>query len=69
MRVHGVSHANSHSLEHHPGDFFCPPRPPISAALIAKTDYCALVPEFDAALSEDSDSLRGKFQAQLSKPL
>ena len=43
--------------------------PPLPAALVARTDYCALVPEFDAALFEDPDFVRGKVQAQLSKPL
>jgi hypothetical protein len=37
--------------------------------LAAKTAYCALVPEFDAAQFEDPDFVRGKVQAQLAKPL
>ena len=43
--------------------------PVVPAALAAKTAYCALVPEFDAAQFEDPDFVRGKVQAQLSKPL
>jgi hypothetical protein len=43
--------------------------PLVPAALAARTDYCALVPDFDAALFEDTDFVHGKVQAQLSKPL
>jgi len=43
--------------------------PPVPAALAAKADYCALVPDFDAALFEDPDFVRSKVQARLSKPL
>lgn len=43
--------------------------PIVPAAMAAKVDYCALVPEFDAALFEDPDFVRGKVQAKLSKPL
>jgi hypothetical protein len=43
--------------------------PPIPAALAARAEYCALVPEFDEALFQDPDFVRGKVQAQLSKPL
>eukprot|EP00884_Botryococcus_braunii_P004734 jgi/Botrbrau1/14261/Bobra.113_2s0007.1 len=48
------------------GDIHCPSCP---AALAAKADYCALVPDFDAALFEDPDFVRSKVQARLSKPL
>ena len=41
----------------------------VPPAAAARADYCALVPEFDAALLEDPDFVRGKVQAQLSKPL
>lgn len=47
-------------------DSYAPLVPP---ALAARDDYCALVPEFDAALFDDPDFVRGKVQAQLSKPL
>eukprot|EP00884_Botryococcus_braunii_P000165 jgi/Botrbrau1/10149/Bobra.0121s0001.1 len=43
--------------------------PLVPAALAAKADYCALVPDFDAALFEDPDFVRSKVQARLSKPL
>ena len=43
--------------------------PLVPPAVAARADYCALVPEFDAALLEDPDFVRGKVQAQLSKPL
>jgi hypothetical protein len=43
--------------------------PPIPAALAAKADYCALVPNFDAALFEDPDFVRNKAQPRLSKAL
>lgn len=51
------------------------PTGPVSpAALAAKVEHCALVPEFDAAQFEDRDCIRawtprGEVQAQLSKPL
>jgi hypothetical protein len=43
--------------------------PLVPAALAAKADYLALVPDFDAALFEDPDFVRSKVQARLSKPL
>eukprot|EP00884_Botryococcus_braunii_P013276 jgi/Botrbrau1/2194/Bobra.101_2s0025.1 len=43
--------------------------PPVPAALASKAEYCALVPNFDAVLFEDSDFVRSKVQAWLSKPL
>eukprot|EP00884_Botryococcus_braunii_P013095 jgi/Botrbrau1/21787/Bobra.0190s0014.1 len=43
--------------------------PLVPAALAAKADYCALVPDFDAALFEDPDFVRSKVQARLSTPL
>ncbi len=43
--------------------------PLVIAALAARTDYCALVPDFDAALFEDTDFVHSKVQVQISKPL
>eukprot|EP00884_Botryococcus_braunii_P005319 jgi/Botrbrau1/14789/Bobra.105_1s0004.1 len=43
--------------------------PPVPSALAAKTDYCALVPDFDATLVKDPDFVHSKVQARLSKPL
>ncbi len=39
------------------------PLPLLLLALAARADCCALVPELDAALLEDPDFVRGKFQA------
>ncbi len=38
-------------------------------AYLTSFRYCALVPKFDAAFLEDPDFVRGKVQAELSKPL
>jgi hypothetical protein len=43
--------------------------PPCSAALTARADYCALVPDLDAAHVEHFDFVRGNVQVQLSKLL
>eukprot|EP00884_Botryococcus_braunii_P015290 jgi/Botrbrau1/2444/Bobra.0226s0003.1 len=43
--------------------------PPVPAALTAKAEFCALVPDFDPALFEDPDFVRSRAQARLSNPL
>eukprot|EP00884_Botryococcus_braunii_P016668 jgi/Botrbrau1/3685/Bobra.0008s0013.1 len=40
--------------------------PPVPAAVAAKADYSALVPDFDAALFQDPHFVRSKVQARLS---